>query len=130
MKYVFFLAVIFGVQAARADVNCSDSSSSVHYEEIGYNKGIPPRPGDLIRTVRVKIKAELKSESKYYEQQSPDLGPIASELEQVKVIFEAVSNTSMVRVYSAKLTLKNRKSAPYLIFSDFVICKEVVNFVP
>jgi hypothetical protein len=134
-----FLTVLFCLAflslAQAADVDCSIANGKIHYKETGYNKGMPPRPGDLLRTVQIFADGELVSESKFYKNLNPELGPIVATLDSEVEINTSSDRMGSVRDYVVRLKLeKNRidisEPAIDLPFSDYAICKRSFYPVP
>ena len=118
------------------DTVCSTATGSVQYSTDGYKRGIPPQAGDLINTQQIIVDGEVVSESRFYHNLNPGLGPISAEFSDIQTLNSESSSFGYVRYYSAKLTLDKNPQAigdePGIILpADFyVICQESFTAIP
>ena len=134
MKALLVLATLLtSVSAFASNTSCSDASGTVQYIHTGYNRGMPPRDGDEIGRIQIKIRGKLVSESIAYKGKDPVLGQINPDFSEIKVLREQSSRSGFTKDFAAKLTLsRNAKNpGPFDMTSEYyVVCQENFLAVP
>lgn len=129
----FGLTLLSAPLAAQADTRCSDASGTIQYAHEGYNRGMPPRDGDVIGRIKIIIRGKLASESIAYKGKDADLGPINPDFSEVKVLREQSGRSGLTKDFAAKLTLsRNAKNpGPFDMTSEYyVVCQETFLAIP
>lgn len=133
MKQLLLLVLALSAPLAHAsNTSCTDASGTVQYTHRGYNAGMPPRDGDVIGTIQIKIRGKLVSESIAYKNREPKLGSINPDFTEQKVLHQESGRSGSVKDFSAKLTLsKNGEASPFEMTSSYyVICQEIFLAIP
>lgn len=129
MKKFLLLALAVAAPAARANTDCSDATGEVQYHHQDYNRGIPPRNGDVLGTTQIRVRGKLVSESVEYKGLNPKLGPIGDSFTDETVLHQDTGSSGFVKDYSALMTLTrnagNFQEVPgiTLPYSAYVICR-------
>lgn len=126
-------ALLSSMSAYASNTTCSDATATVQYLHTGYNRGIPPRDGDEIGRIQIKIRGKLVSESIAYKDKEPVLGQINPDFSEIKVLREQSGRSGYVKDFAAKLTLSpNKKNpGPFEMTSEYyVVCQESFYPIP
>ena len=135
MKSLLVLSLSLLSTAAFADTVCSNAAGNVRYRHTGYNRGIPPRQGDVLGTIQITVDGVVVSRSVAYEGRKPDLGPVNPDFSAIQVL----KQEQYSKDFSALLTLSKNPTNPSasdtvhglsLPLLTFVVCHEVNYPVP
>jgi hypothetical protein len=129
MKKLFLFALTLVASAALANTDCSDASGEVQYHHEDYNRGTPPRNGDVIGVDQIRVGGKLVSDSIYYKGLNPELGPMNSDFSEETVLHRDSGSSGFTKDYSAKLTLTKTAANPnevkeiQLPYAAYVVCR-------
>lgn len=131
MKNALILLSLFATPAFANSTSCSDAAARVQYKHEGYDRGIPPRDGDVIDTIEVIVDGKAVSKSVAYKNAPPELGPISPDFSGIQVLHE----DGQGRDFSAKLVLSKNEKNPAAVSVDlpvesYVICHEITVAIP
>lgn len=130
MKALLLLSALLS-SSAFANTICGSADARVEYRSIGYNRGIPPRDGDELGSIEVRVDGKLVSRSVAYQGRSPDLGPINPDISEIQIL----RKDGMTKDFSAKLALTKNATNPSAVrvelpLETYVICRTVDIAVP
>jgi hypothetical protein len=106
---------------------------------VDYKGGVAPHPGQMLNDVQVFVNNNLVSESKYYLNQAPEVGPIAPNFDEStkKVLEESHQAAENIVIYTVLVALAPSRPqagiAPELLTlpaPTFVICTQTVSLAP
>ncbi len=127
MKSLLLVSLSLLSTAAFADTRCSDANGRVQYVHLGYDRGIPPRDGDVIDTIELRVDGALVSQSEAFQGKAADLGPINPDFSDIRIL----KQDSLSKDFTATLVLsKNASNAAAsrlsvsLPLSTLMICHE------